>query len=329
MRRIALWLLGTVLLLGLAGYIAFQVSPRPAAFLVRQMFDADSRRVLAAQQPFVPSGGRERRDQRYDAADSDALLDIFYPPKPSGGQPPPITLVWTHGGGWVSGGKWQLANYARILAGRGFTVVCVDYTIAPRAKYPTPIRQVNSALGWLAANADRLELSPRFVLAGDSAGANISAQLANLIAVPDYAQAVGIAPAVGRERLAGTLLYCGPYDAAAVDYNGAMGGFLRTVLWSYFGRKDFLNDPRLGHFSVANHVTAAFPPTFLSVGNGDPLQPQSRALAAKLTGFGVRVDTLFFPPDYKPALPHEYQFHLDTDAGRQALDRTVQFLSRL
>jgi len=41
---------------------------------------------------------------------------------------------------------------------------------------------------------------------------------------------------------------------------------------------------------------------------------------------GVKVDTLFFPEDYRPALPHEYQFHLDTGAGREALERTVRFL---
>jgi acetyl esterase len=40
------------------------------------------------------------------------------------------------------------------------------------------------------------------------------------------------------------------------------------------------------------------------------------------------VETLFFPADYKPELPHEYQFNLDTDAGRLALERTLKFLRR-
>ena len=44
---------------------------------------------------------------------------------------------------------------------------------------------------------------------------------------------------------------------------------------------------------------------------------------------GVRVDALFFPKDYAPALAHEYQFNLDTDAGRQAMNRSVAFLDGL
>ncbi len=30
---------------------------------------------------------------------------------------------------------------------------------------------------------------------------------------------------------------------------------------------------------------------------------------------------------YKPPLPHEYQFNLDTEAGRLALERTRAFLA--
>jgi acetyl esterase len=41
------------------------------------------------------------------------------------------------------------------------------------------------------------------------------------------------------------------------------------------------------------------------------------------------VDALFFPQDYAPPLPHEYQFDLDTEAGRLALERSVGFLSAL
>jgi acetyl esterase len=36
-----------------------------------------------------------------------------------------------------------------------------------------------------------------------------------------------------------------------------------------------------------------------------------------------------FPSDYQPALGHEHQFTLDTEAGRVALDRSVAWLSKL
>ena len=77
---------------------------------------------------------------------------------------------------------------------------------------------------------------------------------------------------------------------------------------------------------MVRNVTADFPPMFISVGNDDPLAPHSRLLVETAAKLGVSVDGLFFPDDYKPPLPHEYQFNLDTEAGREALQRTLAFL---
>jgi acetyl esterase/lipase len=101
------------------------------------------------------------------------------------------------------------------------------------------------------------------------------------------------------------------------------------VLWAYLGEKEFEDDPRLDAFTVSRHVKAAFPPAFISVGNADPLAPQSYALAEALKARGATVDTLFFPADHAPPLNHEYQFNLDTDAGQLALERLVAFLDGL
>ena len=98
---------------------------------------------------------------------------------------------------------------------------------------------------------------------------------------------------------------------------------------AYFGAKDFMADPRVETFSVLHHVTPSFPPSFISAGNADPLEPHSRALAASLEAQGVKVDALFFPDDYVDALPHEYQFNLDNEAGQHAMDRSVAFLQGL
>jgi acetyl esterase/lipase len=166
----------------------------------------------------------------------------------------------------------------------------------------------------------------RIVLAGDSAGSQIAAQLATVISVPDYARIVGVAPAITRSQLSGVLLYCGAYDMAAADFDGPFRSFLNTVLWSYSGHRDFKLNPEFAPASVVNYVDANFPSTFISAGNDDPLEPQSKELASTLAKHGVHVDALFFPRGYAPALPHEYQFSLDTDAGRTALTRSVAFL---
>jgi acetyl esterase len=125
------------------------------------------------------------------------------------------------------------------------------------------------------------------------------------------------------------LLLSGAYDPLSVNLQGNYGWFLKTVLWAYLGVKNFGEDERLRLMSITNHVTGAFPPSFISSSNGDPLAPQAVALAQKLSQLGVRVDTLFFPAGRVPPLPHEYQFNLDDPAGREAFERMLTFLDSI
>lgn len=305
-----------------------QLSPWPSTYAIRTVFDAGGRTIARKLAPHVPKGIDEALDVRYDATDPDARLDLFHPH----GVTPRTTIVWIHGGGHVAGKKEEVANWARILASKGYGVASIEYTRAPDAHYPVPVEQANRALAWLSANAPRHGLSrDRFVLGGDSAGAQIAAQLANVVTSPDYARDLAIRPSVEPARLVGALLFCGPYDATLTipKDGGAPSWFIRSVMWAYIGRKDFWKDPRVAGYSVARFVTKDFPPTFLSVGNGDPLQAHSYLMSDQLRAQGVAVDVLFWPKDHAPALKHEYQFDLDSREGRQALQRTEAFLAQL
>lgn len=317
-----------IFVLALAFYAASWISPWPGALIIRAIFDRGADRASQGLKPHVPPDVISRLNESYNPADKAALLDVFYPSMIENTERSLPGIVWIHGGAWISGSKDDIANYGRILAARGYAVVGVDYSIAPGAKYPEPVRQVNTALIYLVANSSRLHLdTSNIFLAGDSAGAHIAAQLANAISVPPYAALLGMKPAISRLQLRGLVLFCGAYDVKHVRLDGPFGWFLRTVLWSYSGTKGFMDDPRFATASVIQYVTADFPAAFVSAGNADPLGTQSHAFAEALSARGVRVDTLFFPQDYSPGLQHEYQFDLDTDAGRLAFDRMLAFLT--
>lgn len=302
------------------------ISPWPGVLAIRALFGVGAARASAALERHVPPGIVSRNDIPYDPADGAALLDLH---RPSAATMLPA-VVWLHGGAFVSGSRRDVANYLRILAGQGFATVGVGYSIAPGATYPTPLRQLDAALAFLLREGTALGLDPtRIVLAGDSAGAQLAAQMANLVTAPAYARAVGIAPALDPARLRGALLFCGPYDLGLASGGGIGGLFMRTVLRAYSGTQAFATDPDFARMSVVHHLTPAFPPSFVSAGNADPLLPHSVALAEALRAQGVPADTLFFPPDHVPPLPHEYQFDLDVAAGRLALRRATEFLRRV
>ena len=326
MKWILLWVLGLLAGLAVVAALAFQFSPWPAALLIRIPFDQGGVALHESMAHYVPSGIAETRDIAYGDGATE-VLDVFFREDADDRQP---TIVWVHGGAWISGDKDQIANYLRILADHGYTTVGIDYAIAPGATYPGPVRQLDTALAFLLANADAYRIDPQsIIIAGDSAGGHIAAQYANAVTDTDYASMLGITPALNAEHLRAMLLFCGAYNAEIVDLDGSFGWFLRSVLWAYTGDKAFDTNPELASFSVANFVTKAFPPSFITAGNADPLLPQSLDLAEKLAAAGVAVDTLFYPADHTPPLEHEYQFILGGEDGQMALERVVAFLEAM
>lgn len=320
-------LLGLVALVALLWLTVTYVTPQPAIWAIRALFDTGSDAASAKLAPKVPPGIPAETAVRYDPADPDALLDIY---RPLADVRPLKTIIWVHGGGFVSGDRTIVAEYLKILAAEGFTTVSVDYSIAPDARYPTPVRQVNKALAFLVANAERYGIDPDAILiGGDSAGAQIAAQVATLATNPAYAKAVGIAPAVEPGRIKGAILFCGAHDVTMLNLDGTLGPFLRAVVWAYGGKRNAMDDPQFRLMALPRHVTADFPPAFISAGNGDPLLGQSERMADSLRAAGAPVETLFFPADRTPALGHEYQFDLDSAAGKQAFERMVAFARRV
>lgn len=320
-RRIVGRVFLAILLLCAAGAVAVKVSPWPSAMLIRLVFDHGGTLANAALASHVPPGIRSQSAVSYDPADADAWMDIHRPSSRDGTALP--VIVWIHGGGYVAGSRNDVANYARLLAADGYAVVAVDYSLAPEHRYPLPVHQINRALAFLSAHADRLQLDmSRVVIAGDSAGAQLAAQLALIVTSHEYAKTMAITPAIDAQQLRGVLLFCGPLDGRSMAVSPSW--FAHTVMWSYYGSA--APSPAHDTFSIVPRITRDFPPAFITVGNGDPLAPQSLALADALRREGVTVDTLFFPATHQPALGHEYQFDLTLPESREALARTHAFL---
>ncbi|MET9251859.1 alpha/beta hydrolase [Nonomuraea sp. NPDC003709] len=88
---------------------------------------------------------------------------------------PRAVIVYYHGGGWVIGALDEFDTLGRTLAHRtGCAVVLVDYRLAPEHRYPVAARDAYDALCWAAAKEPDLPI----IVAGDSAGGNLSAVVA-------------------------------------------------------------------------------------------------------------------------------------------------------
>ena len=311
-----------------AAAAGFRLSPWPAALMIRAAFYRGARQTVALMRPHVPAAGvAEHRGLRCpDGSGGYKRMDLFLP---ADADAPVPLVVWLHGGAWLSGSRHDVEPYLRILASHGFAVAGVDYTVSPRGVYPLALRETAAAVAFLRERAGELGLDPhRIVLAGDSAGAQLAAQLAVLATNPDYARSTRLPPPLDPADLRGVVLHCGVYDLQALaGLRGILGWGFKTALWAYTGSRNWSATPAGNQISVLDHLTAAFPPAFVTGGNGDSLTAsQSVPLAARLSALGTGVRTRFWPADHRPALPHEYQFHLNREEARQTLTETLAFL---
>jgi acetyl esterase len=296
------------------------VSPRPAAMLLRRLFAAGGAATARGLAGHHPGGVAVQRDERYGDG-PDAVFDLYRPERAADALP---LVVWIHGGGWLGGSKEELGGYFRLIASKGYAVAAPRYPLAPEHRYPAALRHLAQAIAHVAGVDAR-----GVVLAGDSAGAQLAAQIAAMVTTPGYADAVGVAAPLDPERLRGVVLACGAYDLSLLREGTPLARAMGTaILWAYSGHRAFQRDASFARASVSDHLSPAFPPALITAGNADPLRPHSVLLAERLRTLGVNVDALLFAADHQPPLGHEYQFDLDTEAGREFLRCLERFLQR-
>jgi len=89
------------------------------------------------------------------------------------------TVVLLHGGGWVIGDIETHDNTARQIARDArAVVVSVAYRLAPEAPFPASVEDAIAVTRWVAEHATELGGDHRVVVAGDSAGGNLAAVVA-------------------------------------------------------------------------------------------------------------------------------------------------------
>lgn len=333
-KRAFLWITGSVLVVIIAILIWFKLSPWPGALVIRYVFSRNDDKTSEALEKHTPSAAiTVIANQQYRPGDADAFIDVYFPKNTQSKLP---TIIWTHGGAWISGGRANHAAYFKLLAAQGFTVISAGYSLGPEKTYPTAVHQLNDMYAYLAVHADRLHTDTNnIVFAGDSAGAQLSSQMAALITNPAYASDMRIKPSLTAAQLKGVVLNCGIYKMEELIHPDPtlpkiVGWGDDVSVWAYLGTRDFTVASKLTQMSAFYNATKDFPSTYITGGNGDPLtDAQSKPFADKLESLGVQVTRLFYGSTHQPSLPHEYQFNLDNNDGKNALNATIDFVEKV
>ncbi|MEO6792827.1 MAG: alpha/beta hydrolase [Mycobacterium sp.] len=217
----------------------------------------------------------------------DLAVRIYRPPSTAAGAAP--VVVFFHGGGFVAGDLDTHDGTARQHAvDADAVVVSVDYRLAPEHPFPAAVEDAMAATEWVAAHAAELGVDPaRLAVAGDSAGGNLAAVVAQL--ARDSADQ-------GGPTICFQLLW---YPATTYDIT--MPSFtenahapiidreaIAALTLAYAAGVDLSNPPAtLAPARAAN--LAGLPPAYIAVAGHDPLRDDGIHYGELLSAAGVPV----------------------------------------
>lgn len=209
-------------------------------------------------------------------------------PEPSSGRP---ALLWFHGGGFVLGDARESLPFLEVVAREvGAVGVSVQYRLAPEAKYPAPLEDGMTAFAWLLENSGELGIDPaRIALGGQSAGA---------------AHAAGLALRLRDEK--GPQPVFQLLDIPVTDdqlKTSSVTEYADTPLWSTanarLGWRAYLSDPDrpAPHYAAPARADdlRGLPPTFVTVGQYDPLRDEGIEYARRLAHADVPTQLHLYP----------------------------------
>lgn len=299
-------------------------TPYPASWATRKLFEGGVA-VKPANFVEIESSVQQRNNILYDSKFKSNTLDIISPKELNEKLP---VIIWVHGGAFVAGDKSDITEYAVQIAAQGYHVVNMNYELAPEAKYPTPLRQLQEVYAFVEQHADEYQFDMNNIFfAGDSAGAQIVAQFANIQTDQDYANVVGFEQTVNAEHIRGLLLYCGPYDISQLHQmsdNKLIAFLLKRVGWGYLGDRNWQTSEAASEASPIDHVTKNFPPSFIIDGTVITFDAHGKAFVQRLEQLGADVTSKFYEG---VELPHEFQFMLDRPEAEEVLQLSIDFLN--
>lgn len=224
----------------------------------------------------------EVRDTAVFAADGAKIaVRVLRPAERSRG-----VLVYLHGGGWVIGSVDQFDTLGRVLAQRtGCTVVLVEYRLAPEHRYPVAVEDAWAALGWSAQHVAELTggAGGPLVVAGDSAGGNLAAVLAN------RAKTAGD-PQIAAQVLVYPVTDADLDNASYTDPDNQLMLTRDTMVWfwdHYVPDIAARAEPDASPLRCAD--LAGSPPAIVLTAEHDVLRDEGEAYAEKLRAAGVAV----------------------------------------
>lgn len=235
------------------------------------------------------------------------------------------TLFYLHGGGFILGDLNTHDRIMRLLARyTGCTVIGIDYTLSPEARFPQAIEETVAACEYFHTHASQYRLTmDKIGFAGDSAGAMLA--LATALWLRDHDLQYG--------QVAGVLLWYGLYGLQDSPSRRLLGGS-----WDGLTRQDLeryelsylrnTQDRESPYYCLFNNcLTDNVPPCFIASAEFDPLLDDSRLLHLTLQAHQQPCHYASYPGTLHAFLHYSRMMKIADDALRDGAHYFLQQLN--
>lgn len=250
-----------------------------------------------------------------DDGKKEHLLDFYYPEETSSKLP---TIIDIHGGGLMYAYKELNKNYCYRLAERGFTVIGVNYSLAPENPYPACLKDVSAALTYIGDNIASYPCNPDEVfITGDSAGALLAAQAVLLSSSEELRKAFGVKPINLDFKAAG-------YTSGMFEMSSGLAKFLAPGIFGKGGAKKSAFSKYLPFADVMDK--GKMPPCYLVTSKEDMIRPATLHFKALLDEKGIENKLSDYPKGVGHKLEHVFSvLYPDYDESREVIAEMTEF----
>ena len=268
----------------------------------------------------VPENMANLYDISYGPHGESNLLDIY---KTSDVKQAQATIVNIHGGAWVYGSKEVYKFYCMSLAVRGFTVVNINYRLAPENLFPSALEDINSALTFIEKQAGEYCIDKeKLVLVGDSAGAQLASHYAAIFTNPDFAKLYGFT--IPNVKIKAVGLNCGIYDP-----NTRLQNDLDDIFWAYIGQNtDIKSKDFQQKIDVLSNITPDFPPAFVMSSHRDFLLPQAQPMYDLLKSKGIEAVIKIYGAPNRRDIGHVFHVNMNLPEAKLCNDDECNFFRK-
>lgn len=198
-------------------------------------------------------------------------------------------LVWLHGGGWVFSSIDTHDRLGRELAEAGEVAVLLpDYALAPEAKFPAALFEVDALLRRVGEEAPGWGVdAARVLVGGDSAGGNLAlaaAMLARDTGGPALAGVVAAYPVTDAD-------FTTPSYAEFGEGYGLTAAGMKAYWELYLGHEADRFNPLA---APLRGDARGLPPVCMPLAEIDVLRSEGEAMAAGITAAGGRCDCVTY-----------------------------------